>query len=82
MTRVHIASLDKIDIEAGVSGNHSLSTSEMTFGSPTSLSETQDDDDMCKNALSSYIDSQSSSEQEETNGDSYPESTINLQDLQ
>ena len=34
-----------------------------------------------KGDLSPYMDTHSSSEQDEGNGDTYPESTINLQDL-
>ena len=65
-----------------ISGPNPLSAPELTFGSPPSLPETPEEHELCKDALPEYIDNPpSSAEQDEASADSYPESTINLQDL-
>ncbi|XP_048581693.1 uncharacterized protein LOC5518743 isoform X2 [Nematostella vectensis] len=63
----------EMDVETGTR-SHQL----QAFGSP---SLTDIPDGMSKPGLDSYMDDQMSPDQEDTNADSYPESTINLQDL-
>lgn len=56
--------------------------SEIPLGGISSLSDVPEErGSLGKDDLSPYMDTHSSSEQDEGNGDTYPESTINLQDL-
>ena len=68
-----------IDIDPEVSAAHPIAASEIPFDSH--LASIHEGEGISKGGLSCYMDTHSSSEQEETNGDSYHESTINLQDL-
>ena len=56
--------------------------SEIPLGGIPSLTDVPEErGSLGKGDLSPYMDTHSSSEQDEGNGDTYPESTINLQDL-
>lgn len=68
-----------MDIDPEVSAVQPIAPSEMSFSSH--LSGIHESDGINKGGLPSYMENNSSPEQEETNGDTYPESTINLQDL-
>mgnify|MGYP001793427494 CR=1 FL=1 len=68
-----------IGIDPEVSAVHPITSSDIHFRSH--LSGIHEGDEINKSGLSSYIENNSSHEQEETNGDAYHESTINLQDL-
>lgn len=57
-------------------------TSDASLEPIPSLPEvTEENNDVIKSDLSPYMDNHSPSEQDVVNGDTYPESTINLQDL-
>ena len=68
-------------MDVNTCGNHG-NTIEIPLESSSTLpGASVQSEVMEKGGLSPYMDNQSSSEQDEGNGDTYPESTINLQDL-
>lgn len=78
-TTAHVPEVERVDVNT--CGNHG-NTIEIPLESSSTLPDASAQSEvMEKGGLSPYMDNQSSSEQDEGNGDTYPESTINLQDL-
>lgn len=81
VTMVHISSTEHMEVDTNDSTALDVS-SDISLVPLTSLTDVADERrDVEKGDLSPYLDNHSSSEQDEGNGDAYPESTINLQDL-
>ena len=79
VTMVHVPEVEHMEVDA--SGNHSNATDNPLEPISSLSNETEEGGGLVKADLSPYMDNHSSSEQDESNGDNYPESTINLQDL-
>ncbi|XP_073255988.1 uncharacterized protein [Porites lutea] len=78
-TTAHVPEVEHVDVNT--SGNHG-NTIEIPLESSSTLPDASAQSEvMEKGGLSPYMDNQSSSEQDEGKGDTYPESTINLRDL-
>lgn len=72
---VHVSEVEPMEVDTNDSP-------EIPLVSIPSLPDvTEERESLGKGDLSPYMDTHSSSEQDEGNGDTYPESTINLQDL-
>lgn len=78
---VHVSDVEHMEVDTNDSPAH-IVPSEIPLVPIPSLSDvTEERASLGKGDLSPYMDTHSSSEQDEGNGDTYPESTINLQDL-
>lgn len=81
VTMVHISGTEHMETDTNDSTAHDVS-SDISLLPISSLTDVADERrDIGKGDLSPYLDNHSSSEQDEGNCDTYPESTINLQDL-
>lgn len=79
VTMVHAPEVEHMEVDP--SGNHNNATDSPLEPISSLPDETEEGRGLVKTDLSPYMDNHSSSEQDESNGDTYPESTINLQDL-
>lgn len=78
---VHVTDVEHMEVDTDNSPAHAV-TSEIPLVSIPSLPDVAEErGSLGKGDLSPYMDTHSSSEQDEGNSDTYPESTINLQDL-
>jgi len=79
VTVVQVPEVEHMEVDTD--GNHGNITELPLEPIPPLQNAQKERGGLGKGDLSPYMDNQSSSEQDEGNGDSYPESTINLQDL-
>lgn len=79
VTVVQVPEVEHMEVDTD--GNHGNITELPLEPIPPLQNAQKERGGLGKGALSPSLDNQSSSEQDEGNGDSYPESTINLQDL-
>ena len=85
LTMVHVSDGEHMEVDTNDSTPHVTShgvSSDISLVPIPSLTDVAEERrGLGKGDLSPYMDNHSSSEQDEGNGDTYPESTINLQDL-
>ena len=78
---VHVSDVEHMEVDTNDNPAHTV-PSEIPLVPIPSLSDVPEErGSLGKGDLSPYLDTHSSSEQDEGNCDTYPESTINLQDL-
>ena len=78
---IHMSDVEHMEVDTNDSPADTV-PSEIPLVPIPSLSDVPEErESLGKGDLSPYMDTHSSSEQDEGNGDTYPESTINLQDL-
>ena len=78
---VHISDVEHMEADTTESPAHALPSEIPLLPIPSLPGVQEEREGLGKGDLSPYMDTHSSSEQDEGNGDCYPESTINLQDL-
>lgn len=82
---VHMSGTEHMEVDGNDTTSHVTAhdvSSDISLVPISSLTDVADERrSLRKGDLSPYLDNHSSSEQDEGNGDTYPESTINLQDL-
>lgn len=85
VTMVHMSGTEHMEVDSNDTTSHVTAhdvSSDISLVPISSLTDVADERrSLGKGDLSPYLDNHSSSEQDEGNGDTYPESTINLQDL-
>ena len=85
VTMVHMSGTEHMEVDGNDTTSHVTAhdvSSDISLVPISSLTDVADERrSLGKGDLSPYLDNHSSSEQDDGNGDTYPESTINLQDL-
>jgi len=78
---VHVSDVDHMEVDTNESPANTAPPEIPLVPIPSPSDVQEGRGSLGKGDLSPYMDTHSSSEQDEGNGDTYPESTINLQDL-
>ena len=78
---VHVPEVEHMEVDSNDSPADTVPSEIPLVAIPPLTDVPEERGSLGKGDLSPYMDTHSSSEQDEGNGDAYPESTINLQDL-
>ena len=81
VTMVHVSDVEHMEVDTNDDPAHADPSEIPLVPIPSLPNVPEERGGLGKGDLSPYMDNHSSSEQDEGNGDTYPESTINLQDL-